>query len=211
LKERLPVVTIDPVRIPLGPPPFRGDSVKPPAILIDDPDANEHYDLRGTLAGWAPGLIAVVEPLAAASGADAGPESGAPAAPAGKSDSDTTRALKSARVRYRMEAKATAAREFDVAEGPVVLRALASPLLIVAFVSPRTFPLLVALGQHQASRAWLRVGITGVAMDHPYNLARKLIMEGAIAYHEHTRTLEKVLCRRLQLMVASHAERQHTS
>ena len=186
--------------------------MKPPAVLLDDPDANAHYDLRGTLAGWGPGLIAVVEPLAAAAVADAAPASGgAAAAPAGKSDSDTTRALKSARVRYRMEAKATAAREFEVAEGPVVLRALASPLLIVAFVSPRTFPLLVALGQHPASRAWLRVGITGVAMDQPYNLARKLIMEGAIAYHEHTRTLEKVLCRRLQLMVASHAERQHTS
>ena len=181
-----------------------------PAVLIDDPDANEHYDLRGTLAGWAHGLVAVVEPLAA--GAAAAPEAGGPAAPApaaGKSDSDTTRALKSARVRYRLEAKATAAREFDVAEGPVLLRALASPLVIVAFVSSRTFPLLVALGQHEASRGWLRVGITGVAMDHPYNLARKLIMEGAIAYHEHTRILEKVLCRRLQLMLASHAERQH--
>ena len=191
---------------------------KTPAVLIDDPEVNDQYDLRRVLSGWGHGLAAVIEPTAEqATGDPAPPESSpvsrsptAPAAvPASKSDSVTTRALKSAPVRYRIEGKGVVSRTFAAAEGPQVLSALGvSPLVLVCFVSYSTSPLVVALAHHEWSRDFLRVGITGVRMDTVYNLARKLIVDGEIAYHEHTRALEKLLCPRLELMLLAHEERR---
>lgn len=185
--------------------------MKIPALLVDDPRANDVYDLRRTLAGWRHGLAGVIAPVGQGPAGAAGDGKAAETTPAGKGDSDTTRLLKKAPVRYRLEAAPGTAREFDVAQAPEVVCGLGSPLVVVGFVSPATFPLLAALGDHEATRKWLRIGITGVRMDGSYNLARKLFVDGSIAYHEHSRTLERVLCRRLDLMLAAHTERQHTA
>ncbi len=182
--------------------------VKSAAVLVDDPRANDEYDLQRALAPWGAGLLAVIEPLPQEEVAG----DGAPSPAFGPSDSPTTRALKSARVRYRLRAKGNETRDFAVAEAPQVLLQLGGPaLVVVCFVSAATFPLLMQLSQDETTRSMLRVGITGVRMDGDYNLARKLILDGAIAYHEHTRVLEKVLCRRLELMLAAHTERLRTS
>jgi hypothetical protein len=190
---------------------------KTPAVLIDDPEANDQYDLRRVLSGWRHGLLAVVSPAepseAAAPEAAAGPA--APERPdaaskdaASKSDSLTTRTLKGATRHFRLEGKSIPPRTFAAAEGPEVLRGLgAAPLLFVCFISYATCPLVVALAHHEWSRGMLRVGVTGVRMDTGYNVARKLIVDGEIAYHEHTRALEKLLCPRLELMLQAHEER----
>jgi len=182
--------------------------VKIPALLLDDPHANDQYDLRGTLANWRHGLAGVIEPVRQEPRGPSGDGKGPETAAAGKNDSDTTRALKTARVRYRLEIQGGTAREFEAADGPDLVRTLGAPLVVVGFVSAATFPLFTTLAQHGATRGFLRVGVTGVRMDHAYNLARKLFADGDIAYHEHTRTLTRVLCSRLDLMLAAHAERQ---
>ena len=177
--------------------------VKTPAVLVDDPRANDEYDLPRALADWSGGVAAVIEPLRFEAAGDA-----ASGAALGPSDSETTRGLKTARVRYRLRPKGGDEREFGVEEGPQVLQQLGQPaLLLVCFVSAATFPLIMRLAQHEATRSMLRVGITGVRMDGDYNLARKLIVDGGIAYHEHTRVLDKVLCHRLELMQRAHVER----
>ena len=217
---------------------------KTPAVLIDDPEANDHYDLRRVLSGWDAGLLAVIEPVhdaglrpAGAGGTDAAAEAGpaggaaAPVAapggtPAGdggptagtshtgnvllgRSDSATTRALKTAPERYALSGKGLPPRQFTAAGGPAVLAGLGiSPLLLVCFVSYTTYPLIVALAHDERTRDFLRVGVTGVRMDTMYNLARKLFVDGHISYHEHTRVLEKVLCARLKTMLLAHAERR---
>lgn len=190
---------------------------KTPAVLIDDPRWNEGFDLRRTLSGWKDGLLAVIQPVAAAGSGAAGEATaaggdGAPAVGSvtfGKSDSTTTRGLKTAPMRYTISGKGITPREFSAAEGPEVLRGLGvSPLLVVCAVSYANYPLIVALASHEHTRDFLRVGVTGVRMDTVYNLARKLIVDGQIAYHEHTRALDKVLCARLELMLRAHADRR---
>ncbi len=195
--------------------------LKTPVVLLDDPAANDEHDLVAILGGWRHGIAGVITPLdAEAQGPyDSAPASGATEpgsaladgggdgnATAGKSDSETTLSLKRARIRYRLRGKSSM-REFEVAAGPKIIGALGDPVLVVGFVSAATFPLLVALAQHAETRDFLRVGITGVRMDTSYNLARKLIEDGVISYHEHTRTLDRVLCARLELMRAAHVER----
>ncbi len=191
--------------------------MKTPVVLLDDPTANDEYDLEAILGGWSHGIAGIITPLDAAMPGDGGsaPASDATAvgsaegeglAAAGRSDSETTLTLKRARIRYRMRGKGVP-RDLEVATGPPLVRALGPSLLVVGFVSAATFPLLVALAQHADTRDVLRVGITGVRLDHSYNLARKLILDGVITYHEHTRTLAKVLCARLELMRVEHLER----
>jgi hypothetical protein len=178
---------------------------KTPALLIDDPEANDLYDLRRTLGGWKHGLAAVVAPIAAEEGAEASADT---SAFAGKNDSLTTKALKTAGIRYRISGKGVLEREFLATEGAEVVRALASPsLVVVSFISNATYPLLIALARNDATRDFLRVGVTGVRMDTAYNLARKLMFDGDISYHEHTRAVERVLCSRLELMLGAHDER----
>ncbi|UCE01758.1 MAG: hypothetical protein JSW67_10835 [Candidatus Latescibacterota bacterium] len=178
---------------------------KTPALLIDDPEANDLYDLQRTLRGWKYGLAAVVRAVGAEEGAQASADTSAFAA---KNDSLTTKALKSAGIRYRVSGKGIPEREFLGSEGAEVVRALASPtLVVVSFVSNATYPLLVALARDDATRDFLRVGVTGVRMDTAYNLARKLMFDGDISYHEHTRAVERVLCSRLELMLGAHDER----
>jgi hypothetical protein len=180
--------------------------VKTPAVLVDDPRANDEYDLQRALASWSGGLLAMIEPAGTAAGED-----GAAAPAFGPSDSPTTRALKAARVRYRLRVRGKEAGEFDVGAGPATLQGFGQPApVVVCFVTPATFPLMLQLAHHEPTRSMLRVGVTGVRMDGNYNLARKLIVDGGIAYHEHTRVLEKVLCARLELMLAAHAERQRS-
>jgi hypothetical protein len=202
---------------------------KTPAVLLDDPRWQDGYDLRRALSGWKDGLLAVITPVeapvsgvapgAAAAGAAAAGGDGKPAAgdatPAagsvtfGKSDSTTTRGLKTAPMRYTIAGKGITSREFVAAEGPEVLHGLGvSPLVLVCAVSYATYPLVVELASHEHTRGFLRVGVTGVRMDTVYNLARKLIVDGHIAYHEHTRILDKVLCPRLEVMLHAHAERR---
>ena len=197
---------------------------KTPAVLIDEPRWNEGFDLRRTLSGWKDGLLAVITPVeapasgvapgAAAAGGDGKPAAGdaTPSAGSvtfGKSDSTTTRGLKTAPMRYTIAGKGITSREFVAALGPEVLRGLGvSPLLLVCAVSYANYPLVVELASHEHTRDFLRVGVTGVRMDTVYNLARKLIVDGHIAYHEHTRILDKVLCSRLELMLRAHAERR---
>jgi hypothetical protein len=182
--------------------------VKTPVVLIDDPQANDQFDLRGTLARWGGGLLAVIEPLPGAAAGEAEPAENL----LGKNDSETTRSLKTARVQYRLTKKGSPDRTFEVAEGPPALLQLgAKPLLLVGFVSAATFPLFMACATQDGTRDFLRVGVTGVRMDGDYNLARKLIVDGGIAYHEHTRALEKVLCRRLELMLTAHDERSRSA
>jgi hypothetical protein len=186
---------------------WRQGVAKNSAILIDDPIANSHYDLRRTLRGWRFGLAAVITPVA-----DTG--NGAPDSPAseafvGKNDSDTTRALKNASIRYHVEGKEIDERDFHGTEGVDVLVPLAgSAPVLVSFVSYATAPLIVALAHADAFKNILRVGITQVRMDTNYNLARKLIVDELIHYHEHTRVLEKVFCKRLALMLQAHEARQ---
>ena len=189
--------------------------LKTPVVLLDDPAANDEYDLEAILGGWPHGIAGIIKPLdattqggggSAPAATEAEPAGGASIAAAGKSDSETTLTLKRARIRYCLRGK-RAAREFDVAAGPPIVRELGESLLVVGFVSAATFPLLVALAQHADTRDFLRVGITGVRLDHSYNLARKLIVDGVISYHEHTRTLNRVLCARLELMRIEHAAR----
>ena len=191
--------------------------LKTPVVLLDDPAANDEYDLEAILRKWPHGIAGIITPLDAAMQVDDGwaPTTDATAVgsaegegmvAAGRSDSETTLTLKRARIRYRLRGKG-AARELDVATSPPIVRALGASLLVVGFVSAATFPLLVALGQHADTRDLLRVGITGVRLDHSYNLARKLIVDGVISYHEHTRTMAKVLCARLELMRVEHLER----
>ena len=178
--------------------------MKTPVVLIDDPQANDQFDLKGTLAHWGGGLLAVIEPLEGGAAGEAVPDE----ALLGKNDSETTRVLKTARVRYQLTTKDKGVRPFEVAEGPQTLLQLgAKPLLLVGFVSAATFPLFMACATREETRDFLRVGVTGVRMDGDYNLARKLMVDGGIAYHEHTRALEKVLCRRLELMLTAHHER----
>jgi hypothetical protein len=183
--------------------------VKTPVVLIDDPRANEQFDLKRTLASWGGGLLGVIEPLP---GGAPGETAVAAEGLLGKNDSETTRSLKTAQVRYRLSTKDSSSREFEAAAGPQVLRQLGTqPFLLVGYVSAATFPLFMACATQEGTRDFLRVGITGVRMDGDYNLARKLIVDGGIAYHEHTRTLEKVLCRRLELMLTAHHERQRSA
>ena len=178
--------------------------MKTPVVLIDDPQANDQFDLQGTLAHWGGGLLAVIEPLPGTAAGEAEP----PESLLGKNDSETTRSLKTARVRYRLTKKGSQERTIEVAEAPSVLLQLgAKPLLLVGYVSASTFPLFMACATQEGTRDFLRVGVTGVRMDGDYNLARKLIVDGGIAYHEHTRALERVLCRRLELMLTAHDER----
>jgi len=190
---------------------------KTPAVLIDDPRWQDGYDLRRALSGWKGGLLAVIEPVqapgtgvageAAAAGGDGAPAAGS--VTFGKSDSTTTRGLKTAPMRYTIAGKGVTPREFAAVLGPEVLRGLGvSPLLLVCAISYANYPLVVALASHEHTRDFLRVGVTGVRMDTVYNLARKLIVDGHIAYHEHTRILDKVLCQRLELMLRAHAERR---
>ena len=190
---------------------------KTPAVLLDDPRWNDGFDLRRALSGWKDGLVAVIEPVqapgtgaageAAAAGGDGTPAAGS--VTFGKSDSTTTRGLKTAPMRYTIAGKGITPREFAAAESPEVLRGLGvSPLVLVCAVSYATYPLVVELASHEHTRDFLRVGVTGVRMDTVYNLARKLIVDGHISYHEHTRILDKVLCPRLELMLRAHAERR---
>lgn len=183
--------------------------MKTPVVLIDDPQANDQFDLEGTLKRWGGGLLAVIVPFPGTV-----PATSASTAEGllGKNDSETTRALKTANVRYRLTTKSRDSREFGATEGPGALLQLgADPLVVVGFVSAATFPLFMACATQDGTRDFLRVGITGVRMDGDYNLARKLVVEGGIAYHEHTRALEKVLCRRLELMLTAHQERQRAA
>ncbi|MFQ5599286.1 MAG: hypothetical protein ACE5G2_01890, partial [Candidatus Krumholzibacteriia bacterium] len=152
------------------------------------------------------------EPLAGVAAASSAPDA-APAAPSPdgdgpQADSRTTAALEGASVRYTISGGDIAAREFGAPEAGEVLVGLGkSALVVVAFVSYATFPLLVALADHEHAGAFLRVGITGVRMDTSYNLGQKLRIDGVIQYHEHTRALERVLCKRLELMLRAHEER----
>lgn len=179
---------------------------KHPAILVDDPVVNGHFDLRRTLRGWRAGLAAVITPLADTE--DAQPATSATPY-AGKNDSESTLTLKHRVVRYRVEGKQTGEREFSAAECAAVLQPLASEApILVSFVSYATAPLIVALAHTEAFATILRVGVSGVRLDTQYNLARKLIVDGLIHYHEHTLVLEKVLCHRLRLMLEAHEERR---
>ncbi len=179
---------------------------KHPVILIDDPRTNTTFDLQRPLRGWRGGLAAVVTPVGepSAEGAES-----AQAPYAGKNDSHSTRVLKHADVRYTLVGKRSGEREFRVAECAEVFAPWASeePIL-VGFVSYATTPLLVALAHADAFRDALRVGVSGVRLDTQYNLARKLIVDGLIHYHEHTLALEKVLNSRLALMLQAHQERR---
>jgi hypothetical protein len=179
---------------------------KCPVVLVDDPRANDQFDLNRVLSGWRYGLLAVVEPRAtqaAASGA------GEPAEAAGVSQS----AEPAGEVeRYSISGRGMTAREFAAPEAGAVLKGLrASPLLVVSFVSHSTFPLLNALAQDEYTRDFLKVGVTGVRMDSSFNLAQKLLADGKIAYHEHSLALERVLLNRLGLMQQAHEDRLRSS
>lgn len=177
------------------------------AVLVDDPIANSHYDLRRTLRGWRFGLAAVVTPVHVQGNGT--PSDSVDETFVGKNDSETTRALKNAPFRYHVEGKGSGRREFLGAEAADVLGPLAGDApILVSFISYATTPLVVALAHADAFKNALRVGITGVRLDTNYNLARKLIVDELIHYHEHTRALEKVLCNRLALMLQAHQERR---
>lgn len=179
---------------------------KHPALLIDDPAENHHYDLHGTLRRWRGGLAAVVTPV---------PEAGARASDhaaveyTGKNDSESTRILKNAARRYQVNGRGTGEREFGAAEAADVLRPLVGDgLVVVAFTSYATAPLIVALAHADGFRDSLRVGVSGVRMDTNYNLARKFMVDDLIHYHEHTRALDKLLRNRLVLMLRAHEDRR---
>lgn len=175
-------------------------------VLIDDPVENSHYDLQRTLGKWTGDLVAVITPVAEA---DTAPAGDGAADFVGKNDSEATRALKNAPVRYRIAGKKTDERAFLAGEAAGILAPFAGDaLILVSFVSYATTPLIVALAHADAFKGALQVGVTGVRLDTNYNLARKLIVDGLIHYHEHTRALERVLGNRLNLMMTAHQERR---
>ena len=179
-------------------------------VLIDDPLENHHYDLQRTLRKWSGSLAAVVTPMAETTATAAATAAGDGVAEfVGKNDSESTRTLKNAPFRYQIQGKQSSAPVFLAGEAAGILGSIASDaLILVSFVSYATTPLIVALAHADAFKGALRVGVTGVRLDTNYNLARKLIVDGLIHYHEHTRVLEHVLGKRLALMLDAHQARR---
>jgi hypothetical protein len=79
------------------------------------------------------------------------------------------------------------------------------PFALVVFVSASTLPLVEALHADPRTRNSLRVGVTGWRLDPDYTLAQKLVDSRKLHYHEHGKTLERVLCQRLEKMVRAQA------
>jgi hypothetical protein len=155
-------------------------------VLVDDPGANDLFDLKGLLGGGASGYLAAsVVPKSGADGPQAGLFTVAWAADAGGRDD-------------RRDGTATMVIE-------ALLDKPALPFAVVAFVSAATLPFLEALYADERTRGVFKLGVTGPRLDTPYNLARKLIRDGKIHYHEHTLTLPVVLHKRLATMQRAHA------
>ena len=165
--------------------------MKPAVVLFDDPRESGPLDLESALGKRGPfRLVAVLEPEAA------GPPAPSPAA---------------ARYCFRhAAAKNGAARpSFVASEAPAALLQLgAADFAVVAFVSPATVPLLVALHGDARTRPFLRCGVTLPRLDRDYNLAQTLISEGKLHYHEHSQHVEEMLPKRLKTMLRVQSARQ---
>lgn len=155
-------------------------------VLVDDPIANDLFDLKGLLAGGTSGqLAAIATPLEA--GGAAGPARYRVVSPGGSGEPIATR---------------------DGTPEEVIgffLERPGLPFAVIGFVSSATLPLLEALHADPRTRDLFKLGITGPRFDTPYNLARKLIRDGKIHYHEHTLTLPVVLHKRFATMLRAHA------
>lgn len=172
-------------------------------VLVDDPIANDLFDLRGLLATGDSGHLAAI---AMATPAAAGATSEAVEAGARTAGADIVS------VRYRVLSPGSkGVRENSELEGTpeeavgFFLERPGLPFAVIVFVSPATLPLVEALHTDERTRPLFKLGVTGPRFDNPYNLARKLIRDGKIHYHEHTLTLPVVLHKRFATMLRAHA------
>ena len=163
--------------------------MKPAVVLFDDPKESGPLDLESALAKRGPfRLVAVLEPEPAGDSAPPG-----------------------ARYRFRRAAAKNGAGppRFTASEVPAHLSQLgAGAFVVVAFVSPATVPLLVALHADPRTRPFLRCGVTLPRLDRDYNLAQTLISEGKLHYHEHSQHVEEMLPKRLKAMLRVQSARQ---
>jgi hypothetical protein len=179
--------------------------MKRPLVLVDDPLENDLFDLRRLLAGRGPcTLVGVATPIPGPTvAADTTPARAAIAAA-----SAVTSGAPTPLPGYRLVAvrdKRAAERTFEVQDAVAVLADLApGRAVVVAFVSPATLPVLEALHADPRTRPWLKLGVTGAHLDRNYNIARKLVYDGKLAYHEHSNALDGVLIQRLELMLRSY-------
>ena len=152
-------------------------------VLVDDPIANDLFDLKGLLATGASGHLAAI---AVPSQGGAG--------------------------RYRIDSPGGSGAPIASREGTPedaigwFLERPSLPFAVIAFVSSATLPLLEALHADPRTRDLFKLGITGPRLDTPYNLARKLVRDGKIHYHEHTLTLPVVLHKRFATMLRAYAD-----
>jgi len=172
-------------------------------VLVDDPVANDVFDLQGLLAAGDSGHLAAI---AVAVPAAAGAASEALAAGALTAGADL------AAVRYRVTwPGASGVRDGAEREGTpeeavgFFLERPGLPFAVIVFVSSATLPMVEALHAEERTRPLFKLGVTGPRLDTPYNLARKLVRDGKIHYHEHTLTLPVVLHKRFATMVRAHA------
>ncbi len=172
-------------------------------VLVDDPIANDLFDLQGLLATGDSGHLAAI---AIAVPAATGAISAAVAAGARTAGSDivsvsyrvTSPGSKGVREESELEGTPEEAVEF-------FLQRPGLPFAVIVFVSAATLPMVEALHTDERTRALFKLGVTGPRFDTPYNLARKLVRDGKIHYHEHTLTLPVVLHKRFATMLRAHA------
>jgi hypothetical protein len=109
------------------------------------------------------------------------------------------------RARYLSRTVISGSRFAAAQSADALARLVGPPFVLVVFLSVATLPLVEALHADERTRPLLKLGITGWRLDPDYNLTQKLVAQGKLHYHEHGVSLERLLCRRLDLMLRAHA------
>jgi hypothetical protein len=178
-------------------------------VLVNDRIANRRYDLLAALRrARRARVVAVVEPAS---------EPVAPPRPAGSADGDGVAAAAAATFgapvalgRFLVQRPGeTGGGQAVYAEETVasLLQRAGSVPVFVGVVSLATLPLWEALHADARTQAALKIGITSPRLDADWNLAQKLVADGKLQLHEHSATIERMLARHLDTLLAGHTSR----
>ena len=175
------------------------------AILVDDPTRHAPFDLARVLKRCgAVNLALVVEPEPGPTPEDAGTDGTALAAACAATYGAPV-PLPRYQARYLSRTVISGSRFAAADSAAALARLVRPPFVLVVFSSAATLPLIEALHADERTRALLKLGITGWRLDPDYNLTQKLVSQGKLHYHEHGVSLERLLCRRLEVMQRAHA------
>ena len=179
-------------------------------VLLEDLGARHGFDLAAAVRTSRRGRLAVV---VEAEAGEAGPATALPggdgAALAAASAASFGAPVAPARFRVRLRGReASGTPAVHAAEALEAMVQKAGPaLVVVGFVSGRTLPLWEALHGDPRTQTAPKIGVTTPHLDANWSLAQKLLADGKLSVHEHSMTLERILGRRIDLLLSRHASR----